>query len=940
MFLRYYSGPVVLGLGLALSLLAGAGALHWAAARADEIGGQFAWLVFLGGIVTSVLLSALAASFSSVHRRALRLVESMTLQLRQSETSLVEAQRMANLGNWSYDFDQRRLECSESALHLIGIAAAEGAPNFRRCLRQVRWAGRRAFWVLISAAARRGRDFETELRVAGIDGRKRWLSVRGRPTVNESARVVVLRGTVMDITERKRAELQRTLEHEVASRLANADKLADVTPGIIGAICSNMGWHCGAHWSWNAKDATFHCVATWSVAHPEVQAFVARIQDPDFVPSAATPLRRVVDSSVPICIPDLTREENGLAFGCGLRGMLSFPIVSGGKALGAMEFFSRETCEPEETPLEALLGIGAQIGLFCGRNEAEEARRDSEERLRGIVDVALQAIIAVDKQFRIVLFNPSAEKMFGCTASEAIGGSIERIIPERLHEVHRRHMNNFVHGAQSVRRMGESMEIIGVRADGVEFPVEASISRMTHAGEPLYSVILSDITLRKNRDEQLKFLANYDQLTSLPNRSLFIQRLERALIHAQRFNRGLAVLFMDLDRFKKINDTLGHDAGDEVLKEVAKRLMDCTREVDTVARLGGDEFVMLIEQMTDARQAESVGQKLIQAMGEPLLLGGHECSVTASVGISTYPADGKDAAVLLKNADIAMYRAKELGKNNVQFYAPAMNSHSMQRLVLESGLRRALQREEFLLHYQPKVNISSGRVTSMEALVRWNRPDSGMISPAEFIPLAEETGLIVPIGEWVLNAACEYTRHCYDTGTRPLRVAVNLSARQFAKSTLVSDVARILDKSGLASENLELEITESMVMGNPEQAIQTLRQLKSMGISISIDDFGTGYSSLGYLKRFPLDHIKIDRSFIKDIPEDSDDATITRTIIAMAHNLRLKVIAEGVETEAQFKFLLEHGCDEMQGYYFSRPLPGSEFIDLLKAKAGNVRIAA
>jgi diguanylate cyclase (GGDEF)-like protein len=488
--------------------------------------------------------------------------------------------------------------------------------------------------------------------------------------------------------------------------------------------------------------------------------------------------------------------------------------------------------------------------------------------------------------------------------------------------------------------MGEAMEVWGLRADGAKFPAEASISRMTLAGKPHYSVILNDITTRKRDQERLKFLANYDQLTSLPNRGLFNQRLERALAHAQRFNKGLALLFMDLDRFKNVNDTLGHEAGDSVLKEVAAILTGCVREIDTVARLGGDEFVILIEGVTDVRQVGSVGHKLMRAMAEPLLLGGHECSVTASIGISTYPADGSDGATLLKNADIAMYRAKEQGKNNVQFYTPTMNIHSVQRLTLEASLRRALQREEFLLHYQPKLDIASGRVTGMEALVRWKRPDSGMISPAEFIPLAEETGLIVAIGEWVLRAACEYTQLSHPGGTPPLRVAVNLSARQFTQASLVSDVARILDLTGLGPEALELEITESMVMGNPEQAIQTLRQLKSMGIALSIDDFGTGYSSLGYLKRFPLDHIKIDRSFIKDIPEDNDDATITRTIIAMAHNLRLKVIAEGVETEAQMDFLRQHGCDEIQGYYFSRPLPGSEFTALLKAHQGKVALAA
>lgn len=909
-----------------------------------HIDSLFAWLVLSGGLVTSVLLAWLVAALSGVHRRAVVLAEGMTRQLRESQTSLAEAQHMAQLGNWSYDFDRRRLDCSEQACHLLELDPADPVTNYAHCLRRVQRQQRRAFQALVGAAVRQGQGFETELRVVDSEGRPRWLSVVGLPMVNESAEVRLVRGTVMDITARKSAELRRTLEHTVTRELAEADSLAAVTPRLIEAVCTTMDWACGARWNWNEERGLFSCQETWSTGSAGALAFIEHTRHADFVPSAHGLLRRVVDSCRPECIPDLARGHGMLraavALRSGLRGAVALPIASDGKVLAVMEFFSGDACEDDEALLAVLQAIGTQIGQFCRRQEAEEARRESESRLHGIVDVAIESIIAVDQKLRIVLFNPSAQKMFGYSAEQAIGQSIEMIIPGRLHEVHRHHVSRFVNGQHSVRKMGEAMEVWGVRADGEEFPVEASISKMTHAGEPLYSVILNDVTIRKSNEQRLKFLADYDPLTALPNRSLFHQRLGRALAHAQRFNKGLAVLFMDLDRFKNINDTLGHDAGDGVLKEVAARLMSCVRDIDTVARLGGDEFVILIEQVTDTRQAGTVGHKLIRTMTEPLQLGGHECSVTASIGIATFPADGEDGATLLKNADIAMYRAKEQGKNNFQFYTPNMNVHSIQRLTLESGLRRALQREEFLLHYQPKVNIASGRVTGMEALVRWKRPESGMVSPAEFIPLAEETGLIVPIGQWVLKAACQFNRAWHGEGVPTRRVAVNLSARQFAQASLVSDVARVLDMTGLHPEALELEITESMVMGNPEQAIQTLRQLKSMGIALSIDDFGTGYSSLGYLKRFPLDHIKIDRSFIKDIPEDNDDATITRTIIAMAHSLRLKVIAEGVETEAQLNFLREHGCDEMQGYYFSRPLPGADFAELVKAREGKEMLAA
>ncbi|MBI5910497.1 MAG: EAL domain-containing protein [Betaproteobacteria bacterium] len=580
------------------------------------------------------------------------------------------------------------------------------------------------------------------------------------------------------------------------------------------------------------------------------------------------------------------------------------------------------------------------------RVDAEEALRASEERLHGIVHMAAEAIVVVDEQFHVALFNPAAEAIFGCSAAEAIGAGVERFIPQRLRDASRKYMAGFSAGAgacaggASVMRMGDHAEIFGLRADGEEFPLELSLARITHSGKPLYSAVLNDVSARRRDAARLDVLANYDALTSLPNRALFRQRLQRSLVHAQRYNEGLAVVLIDLDRFKNVNDTLGHEVGDRVLRAVAERLKGCLREVDTLACLGGDEFAVLIEQVSDTRVVGSVARKLLQTVADLLVLDEQEYHITASIGISTYPADGSDGATLLKNADIAMHRAKERGMNNAQFYAAAMNAHSMARLSLETGLRHALERGEFLLHYQPKVDIVSGRIAGMEALVRWERPGSGMVPPADFIPLAEETGLIVPIGAWVLKAACERNRAWQRQGMPPLRVAVNLSARQFVQANLVSDVARVLDASGLAPAWLELEITESMVMGDPERAIQTLRQLKSMGVALAIDDFGTGYSSLGYLKRFPIDNIKIDRSFIKDIPRNNDDATITRTIIDLTHNLRLKVVAEGVETAAQLNFLREHGCDEMQGYYFSRPLAEDAFSTLVQAQENKAAITA
>ena len=444
---------------------------------------------------------------------------------------------------------------------------------------------------------------------------------------------------------------------------------------------------------------------------------------------------------------------------------------------------------------------------------------------------------------------------------------------------------------------------------------------------------------RKEAESHLTFFANHDTLTGLPNRAMFNQRLTKALARAQRLAAMAAVLFIDLDRFKVINDTLGHDAGDQLLKQLAERLRECLREGDTIGRQGGDEFVVLIEDVADPTQVAGVAQKILDTVAHPYLIGGQEFHVTASIGISIYPEDGHDQQALLKNADIAMYRAKEQGKNNHQFYSAQMNLHSFERLALETSLRRAVERDEFLLHYQPKVDMRSGRITGVEALIRWQHPELGMVPPGQFIALAEETGLIAPIGEWVLRTACAEAQGWIARGMAPVSVAVNLSARQFAREELTANIMRILRETGLDPHLLELEITESTVMHNPDRAAEVMQQLKRMGVRVAIDDFGTGYSSLSYLKRFPISSVKIDRSFVLDLPGDKDDAAITQAVIAMAHSLRLRVIAEGVETSEQYRFLEEHQCDEMQGHYFSKPVDAPTMARVLAGRNSEFKLA-
>ena len=442
--------------------------------------------------------------------------------------------------------------------------------------------------------------------------------------------------------------------------------------------------------------------------------------------------------------------------------------------------------------------------------------------------------------------------------------------------------------------------------------------------------IARDITERKKAEDTIRDLAYHDALTGLPNRALFEDRLSVALAQAHRSRQMLAVMFLDLDRFKVVNDTLGHSGGDKLLKGVADDLQAILREGDTVARVGGDEFTFLLPGIANQEDAIDIAQRILDILRVPRLIDGQEFAITTSIGITVYPQDGADTDTLLRNADTAMYRAKERGRNNFQLYTPAMNAGVFERLSLENDLRHALERDELRVYYQPIAETQTGRIVAIEALLRWQHPERGIVNPDEFIPFAEETGLIVPIGEWVLREAMFQNRAWQDAGHRPMRVTVNLSARQLQQEDMVSIVARLLRETGLAPEHLQLEITESAVMKNVELIIAMLHQIRRMGVGVSLDDFGTGYSSLSYLKRFPIDSVKIDRSFVRDIATDPSDAAIVTTVIAMARNLNLKVIAEGVETPEQLEFLQKRGCDEYQGYLISRPVEPAKIAGLLE----------
>lgn len=469
-------------------------------------------------------------------------------------------------------------------------------------------------------------------------------------------------------------------------------------------------------------------------------------------------------------------------------------------------------------------------------------------------------------------------------------------------------------------------------------------SYISICGEPLlaangtflgYRGIGLDITKQKLIEANISRLARLDSLTSLYNRTAFFERLSHALAVARRHDRAVALLFVDLDRFKDVNDAFGHISGDEVLKALARRLTKTIRDTDTVARLGGDEFIVLAEDVANQVDVNEFGLRLLEALSGPFVLHGQECRLGASIGVAMFPNDGEDATTLLKNADVAMYRAKESGGNSLAFASEVGARPATERMVLGAGLRRALECNQLLLLYQPKVSIRTGALTGVEALVRWQHPERGLVLPDAFIPLAEDSGLIRQIARWVLHQACGQACRWRDEGPGPIRVAVNLSARQFIDGGLVIEVAHALAQTGLSPDLLELEITESMMMAHPERAAETLLEIKEMGVHLSIDDFGTGYSSLARLKKFPIESVKIDRSFIGEVAVDPDDAAIVSAVIAMAHNLRLKVVAEGVETSEQMRFLRERNCDEVQGYLISHPILPEQVCEFALRRAAN-----
>ncbi len=766
------------------------------------------------------------------------------------------------------------------------------------------------------------------------------VSLRPLKTVGGLAALAI----IQDVTEQLRDEhamerANRTLQ--LLSDISRIRRNANSEAALYRAVCQTIV-HAGGYplaWIGHAEQDAAHSVRVVA-RHGEDGGYLgtARIIWDD-AGSGRGPAGSAIRTGEPLIIrANASRDAESRMNAppeCGYQSVAGLPLRIDGRTEDALVIYAatENAFSAEEYLLlqdlaDELAHAISALRAAASRSEAEQSLRRSEATLERAQQIAHIGSWEWDFATGAQRWSGETCHLFDCDADEVQPGL--RFILKHTHPEDRAHVREQVLLAQSgeVSSVIANFRLIGEEGDTRWIHARAEVE--FHDTGPFRVVgVMQDVSERRHFEEKLAQLASHDALTGLPNRHLLNDRVEQALAHHRYTDRLLALVFVDLDRFKLINDTLGHDAGDQLLKEIAKRLSTCLRDGDTVARQGGDEFVVVLNDLAKAEDAAFVAQKMLDALMPPCYLLGHEVVPAASIGIALYPRDGSTMQELMMSADKAMYGAKQAGRGQYRFFDLEMNRAASDWLEVGSLLHHALERNEFELHYQPKVDFRTGVITGVEALLRWRSAELGMIGPDRFIPILEETGRILEVGEWVITEACRQARIWHEQGFGPPRVAVNLSPRQFQQRDLTQRVRTILEQEQVPASWLELEITESMVMYNVERAIVTLQELRVLGIRLAIDDFGTGYSSLAALKRFPVDCLKIDRSFVRDVPNDSDDVAITRAVILLAHSMGLSVVAEGVETEAQRNFLIEAGCDEMQGYLFAKPMPAAQISGLL-----------